>query len=128
LEEKRADGKKDRNRALNTLSAFVRHQMNGHAMPKLSWKHDDADGKLRLSATAEPAPLAARLWICDAPTRDFRKAAWKEQEATCAKGKVMGLVAPPEQGFRAFFAELDFEIGDLRYTLSTQMRVAGKEK
>ena len=128
LEQKHADGKKDRDRVLNTLGAFVRHQMAGTAPPKLTWKHDDQNGKFRLTATADPAPRGARLWVATAPTRDFRQAAWKEQEAKVHKGVITGLVSPPGEGFLAFFAEIDFEVGDLRYTLSTQMRMAGKAR
>jgi hypothetical protein len=35
-------------------------------------------------------------------------------------------VAPPEEGFVAFFAEVDYDLGELPYHLSTQMRVLGK--
>jgi PhoPQ-activated pathogenicity-related protein len=121
-------GKSDRTRALNTLAAFARHQVLDKEMPKLTWKHDDNQGKLRLTVEASPAPRGARLWVVRAPTKDFRKQTWAEQPATLKGGTVRGEVAPPAEGFVAFFAELDYEIDGIAYHLSTQIRVAGNEK
>jgi hypothetical protein len=41
---------------------------------------------------------------------------------------VIGLVAPPAEGWLAFFGELDYEIEGIKYHLCTQMRVAGPGK
>jgi PhoPQ-activated pathogenicity-related protein len=79
-----------------------------------------------LTVQSNPTPLNTRLWVAHAPTRDFRKAKWVEQSATIKDGKVIGEVAPPTEGFVAFFGELDYEIDGLRYHLSTQLRIAGK--
>jgi PhoPQ-activated pathogenicity-related protein len=110
---------------LNGLAAFVRHQTISNPMPQLKWKHDEQRGKLRITAEATPAPAGARLWVAEAPTRDFRKAQWVEQPATIQAGKVVGLVDPPQSGFKAFYAEMDFAIDDLSHHLSTQIRIAG---
>ena len=37
--------------------------------------------------------------------------------------KIIGEVTRPEQGYLAFFGELDYEIDGLRYHLSTQLRM-----
>ena len=111
-------------RALNGLAAFVRHQTNGQAMPKLRWRHDDAHGKLRLTIEATPPPLGARLWTAQAPTRDFRHATWMEQTATVDQSRVVGELMSPTKGYTAFFGELDYDVEGLRYHLSTQVRVA----
>jgi PhoPQ-activated pathogenicity-related protein len=126
LEQEYEGGKRDRERALNGLAAFARHQIFDKPLPKLQWKHDDANGKLRLTVHCHPAPVAARLWVAHAPTRDFRKAKWVAQPATLQGSTVIGEVAPPSEGFVAFYGELDYEIDGLRYHLSTQLRIAGK--
>jgi PhoPQ-activated pathogenicity-related protein len=113
-------------RVRNGLAGFARHQVTGKPMPELHWKHDDADGKLRLTVTSKPPPLAARLWVAEAPTRDFRDAKWQERPATLQDGAVAGEVAPPAKGCLAFYGELEFEIDGIRYPLSTQLRLAGK--
>ena len=108
---------------VNGLAAFARHQMSGKPMPTVTWKHENVDGQSRLTIEATPRPAGARLWIARAPTQDLRAAAWKEQAAGYADGKVFGAVAPPEKGHLAFFGELDYEIDGLKYHLSTQVRV-----
>jgi PhoPQ-activated pathogenicity-related protein len=118
------DGK-DLTRAVNGAAAFVRHLAHNQSMPELKWKHDDAGGKLRLTVEATPGPKGARLWAAQAPTRDFRKATWKEQPAMVQKSTVVCTLDPPSDGFQAFYAELDFDSDGLPYHLCTQIRVAG---
>jgi PhoPQ-activated pathogenicity-related protein len=125
LQQKTTDGP-ELTRARNGLAAFARAQITGKPLPRLEWKHDDADGKLRLTVTCKPVPLAARLWVAEAPTRDFRKAEWKERPATLKEGTVTGLVEPPATGCLAFYGEVEYELDGLRYDLSTQLRIAGK--
>ena len=118
----------DRTWANNALEAFARAQVTGQALPARSWTHADADGKMRLTVTAKPAPTAARLYAATAPTRDFRKAIWEERPATIDKQTVTGLVDPPADGCEAFFGVLDYEMDGIKYHLCTQMRVTGKPK
>jgi PhoPQ-activated pathogenicity-related protein len=80
------------------------------------------NGKLRLTIDASPAPLAARLWIAQTATQDFRAAKWNEQAVTSSSGTVIGEVTSPERGHLAFYGEVDYEIEGLRYHLSTQVR------
>ena len=105
------------------LAAFSRHQISGTPMPKLSWKHETLDGKLRLTIAATPAPNGARLWVARTLTKDFRAAKWTEQALSLSDGKIAGEVPLPEKGHVAFFGELDYEIDGLPYRLSTQMRI-----
>ena len=108
---------------INGLAAFSRHQINGRPMPDVSWKHEDRNGKLRLSVAANPPPIAARLWVAQTASKDFRAAKWTEQTANVSDWMVVGEVTPPEKGHVAFFGELDYEIDGLKYQLSTQIRV-----
>jgi PhoPQ-activated pathogenicity-related protein len=116
----------ERTRTLNALSAFVRYQMTAKPMPRLDWKHDDDGGNYRLTVTGSVAPAKARLWVATAKTADFRSSQWKEQAAQLDKNRVVGTVEPPAQGLCAFYAELEYEIDGIPYTLCTQLRVAGK--
>lgn len=105
------------------LAAFSRHQISGTPMPKLSWKHETLDGKLRLTIAATPAPNGARLWIAQTPTKDFRAAKWTERAVRSSGEKIVAEVPLPDKGHAAFFGELDYEIDGLQYRLSTQMRM-----
>jgi PhoPQ-activated pathogenicity-related protein len=129
LGQRSADGKKDRTRALGTLAAFAQLQAAKKELPSLTWKHEDVAGKASLTVQVSPvAPKAARLWVAQAPTRDFRKAQWQEHPATIDQLTVRGAVAAPSEGCQAFFAELEFETEGLRYFLSTQMRITGQSQ
>jgi hypothetical protein len=82
---------------------------------------------LCVSAECKPAPVAARLWVAESSTRDFRKSQWKEEKAELKDAKVKGSVVAPKRGFVACYAEMDFEIEGLRYQLSTQVRIVGEK-
>lgn len=127
LVQEHGPGKKDRNRAVGTLSAFVHHQAHKKQMPRLAWKHGAADGKLLLEVEADPAPRAARLWSAQASTHDLRKARWEEAAATIKGKQIRGLIAPPTEKVRALFAEVEYELDGQPYYLSTQIRVVEKE-
>jgi PhoPQ-activated pathogenicity-related protein len=118
----------ERARMLNALSAFGRAQVTGKPLPKLTWKHDDVDGQMRVRVEATPEPKGARLWAATSKTRDFRESTWKDQPAKVEKGTVVGLMTPPKEGFLAFYAEMDFEMDGISYTLCTQIRVAEAKK
>jgi PhoPQ-activated pathogenicity-related protein len=126
LQQQGANGQPDFSRTINALSAFVLMQSNGKPMPRLEWKHEESGDDLLVTVKATPEPKAARLWLAAAPTRDFRKATWKEEAAVIQEGMVTGKVKAPKQGCLAFYAELEYEVEGLRYHLSTQIRVAGK--
>jgi PhoPQ-activated pathogenicity-related protein len=81
---------------------------------------------MQLNVQAEPAPKAARLWSAAAASRDFREAKWSARPLD-AKDPTAEMTIPPE-GFVVLFAELEYEIDGLRYFLSTQLRIAGKDK
>jgi PhoPQ-activated pathogenicity-related protein len=128
LEQQMADGTRSRERAVSALTAFTRHIIKDNPLPKISWKHDDAAGKARLTVEAHPAPSAARLWVARAATRDFRHAQFNEQPLNVDSGRIVGELPFPTEGNLSFFAELDYEIDGLAHQLSTQLRIVEPAK
>jgi PhoPQ-activated pathogenicity-related protein len=126
LMEKKENGMSDPTRVANTLAAFGRIQIHGLAMPKLSWKHETEGSKVVLSVKSDVTPKAARLWIADSPSRDFRKSTWKETEAQIRKDSIAGTVEFPKEGHRVFYAEMEYAVEGMTYYLSTQVRVLDK--
>jgi PhoPQ-activated pathogenicity-related protein len=112
---------------VNGLAAYARHQMLDNPMPKLQWKHTDADGKLRLTVSGEPAPSGGRLWLAKSSTQDFRKSKWESKPMTVQDSKLVGEIEPPADGFIAFYGEVDYTMEELKYHLSTQIRMTGKK-
>jgi PhoPQ-activated pathogenicity-related protein len=113
-------------RVVNALAVFVKAQVHGQELPKVEWKHSDADGKQVLTVTAKPGAKAARGWVTKAGTMDFRKADWKEVLAKLEDGKAVVTVSPPEKGCQAFYGEVEYEVDGLKYVVCTQVRVSGK--
>ena len=97
-------------------------------MPRIQWQHEGANPKFHLKVQAEPPPKNARLWSTQAPTRDFRNSKWSDRPLAVSGKSIAAELAAPADGFVAFFAELEYEIDGFSYFLSTQLRVAGKEK
>ena len=120
-------------RAVDTLAAFARSLILNQPLPKLTWKHADADGRPVLTVESSVPPKAIRVWQADAETRDFRRSRWAEQPAeksavTGGPGAVTIPLAPPASGYRAAFAEAEYEIDGLTFTLSTQIRILEPKK
>lgn len=128
LDQKFKDKPSSRDRAINTLAVFGRKQLKGESLPKLTWKHDDVDGKLQLKVTSNATPKAVRTWSADSTTRDFRKSIWSDAPAKFESGSATILVDRPTAGWRTFFAELEFEEDGVPYYLSTQLRMTEAAK
>ncbi len=116
-------------RAVNTLAAFGRSQIFDKPMPNFTWKHEDINGAAHLAVASEPKAKAVRVWVADAPTRDFRKSRWAIKGGGDQPVDHMGIgVGLPETGYRAYFAEAEYETDGLTYTLSTQVRILEAKK
>jgi PhoPQ-activated pathogenicity-related protein len=118
----------DMTRSGNTLAAFARHQIHDVPMPKLKWQHEGKGPKMTLKVETEPAPKAARVWSAQSATTDFRQAKWSDRPLPINGKTITVDMESPPTGFVVFFAEMEYEIGALRYFLSTQLRVAGQGK
>jgi PhoPQ-activated pathogenicity-related protein len=124
-EQGQVDPIKARARVLNATAAFVKNQIAGKPMPKLTWKHSDGqDGSLRLTVESSIPPKGARVWVATSDRKDFRQSRWREHPAAIENGRVEASISPPAKGFIAFFGEVDFDADGLTYSLSTQVRVA----
>ncbi|MDB5307788.1 MAG: PhoPQ-activated pathogenicity-related protein [Gemmataceae bacterium] len=147
LRETDKDGKQELlpGRAVNTLSAFCKSQVFAKTMPKLAWKHTDgkdgADNPSEDSAgvgendrpgvievESSMLPARGRIWRAYSETRDFRKARWESTDWKPGTDNPGGTCPRPAMGFAAFFAECDYEVDGLTFTLSTQIRILEAKK
>ncbi|MFO0808743.1 MAG: PhoPQ-activated protein PqaA family protein [Gemmataceae bacterium] len=125
LEQKSAAGAPDRSRAVDSLAAFGKAQIHSKELAKATWTTDDTASRSKLNVKATATPVAARVWVVDAPTRDFRRATWVEQTANIDGTIATATVEAPEKGFRAYYGELDYNLDGLTYRVGTQVRVLG---
>lgn len=107
--------------ALRTVAAFFRHAAANQPLPSLTWSHSISGNESRLMISTDATPVAARLWSARSPTRDFREAKWVSSPIEREAGDYVGAAARPNDGHLALFGELEFEIGGLKYSLTTRV-------
>ncbi len=108
---------------VSTLSAFFRSVATGRRMPQVTWKHGDQPGGLNLEIVSDPAPVSGQLWSARSQTLDFRKSRFNSTELRREGDRLIGDV-PQEAGSHVvLYGHLVYQIGDLEYGLSTQVRV-----
>jgi len=116
----------NRHYALDGIGAFFRHSVSKRPMPRLSWVHGEEDGDtLNLVVTSTPAPKTAKLWVAFSENRDFRPSLWKASAMDLTGAVAKGQVDRPEKGYIALMGDLEYEIDDITYHLSTQIRQTG---
>ncbi len=115
-------------RVLRTLTAFFNHVAGRHSLPQLKWKWAVGEGAAVLSVTSQPTPQQVFVWTATSPTRDFRDAQWSSQTVavTGSEPQFTYRLEPPEQGYRAAFAELVYTSGGRSFSLCTTVRIVGK--
>ncbi len=118
-------------RVLRTLSAFFHRVAGRIKLPELKWQWQGSEkDAFVLSVTSAPAPKEALVWTAQAPTKDFRDAQWSSQPApvTDISFQHKYRLEAPEQGYRAAFMELVYEVDGRTFSLCTTVRIVGKEK
>jgi PhoPQ-activated pathogenicity-related protein len=120
-------GLDDRDRVVNSLSAFFHNVEGSDSFPTMTWTHDDDKNTLIVKISADPKPVEARIWSARSDDLDFRDETWIPTPMTAEKGKKKGFVGSipkSETQNTALFGEAEFSIGGRSFTLSTQVRVA----
>ena len=113
--------------ALATLAAFTRHVASDQLLPTLTWKHETDGNMLRLTVQSDMEPDSVKLWTAASPTKDFRESEWKSQPMLSLnmqgkQDRFLGEIPLLPGSHRALFAEAQFHIDGLDYSLSTQLR------
>ncbi len=109
------------------LLAWYASILADRSLPEFSW---EAATPGRMVVTTQTRPQKVTLWTATNPTaRDFRlETIGKAWQSTSLEPQVPGTyvaeVLPPDQGWRAYFVELQFDIGPpLPCRFSTPVRI-----
>jgi PhoPQ-activated pathogenicity-related protein len=111
-------------RAIDALSAFARCMIFDKPMPGMNWVCTEKDSVCRLEVTSAAKMVRLHVWTADAPSRDFRQARWTEDR----EARFPATVRAPETGFRAFYAETEYDLDGLKFNLCTQLRILEAKK
>lgn len=118
-------------RIFGGLRALRRHVDDQKPLPNLDWNYTEATGDKPLTLDVSPNEKAAmvKLWMADAPTRDFRQSKWTSKVVPRDEaGKAISEIARPATGYRAAFAEVTYSHDKVPFYLSTTMRVLGAKE
>ncbi len=105
--------------ALETLAVFFQHAATETSLPQLKWERSNGGGKVTLQVFCSAEPVNARLWSAHSNTKDFRESKWSPQAMQKADKAFAGSIALPAEGHVAHYAELQFELDGLPYSLCT---------
>ncbi len=118
-------------RIFGGLRALRRHVDHQKDLPDLSWQYVTAGGNVPLKLNVSPGEKAAvvHLWTAESPTRDFRKAKWTSQVVPRNEsGDATIEITPPQEGYKATFAEVVYAHDKVPFYLSTTIRVLSAEE
>ncbi len=112
--------------APQTLLAYFHSVVTGRRRPELKWSFE-GDGEMGITATGEPSEV--KLWKATNPkARDFRLetlgAVWTSSPLEGNHGVWQVSVAPPAEGWTAYFVEFTFPSGTkFPFKFTTPVRV-----
>jgi PhoPQ-activated pathogenicity-related protein len=113
--------------ARESIIAFYQLVLAGKPRPKYTWTFE-SDGSIRVKTPEKPK--AVTLWQANNPkARDFRvKTIGKAYQSLALEdqggGVFVGKIAPPENGWTAFFVELTFDVAQaFPLKMSTAVRI-----
>jgi PhoPQ-activated pathogenicity-related protein len=114
--------------AVESIAAFYQMVVAGKPRPRFSWVFE-GDGSIRV--TTDDKPNEVRLWQATNPkARDFRlktigAAFTSSILEDQGEGVFVGRIDPPNEGWTAFFVELNYDTGmSLPLKLTTAVRVS----
>lgn len=113
-------------KAINTLSAFYRHQIDDAAMPKLDWKMTGNSGKRSLAISVDQTPRSITVWTAESDTPDFRKSKWAAKKMDVVTSCELVNEGGPKH--KAMLAEFEFDYAGIKHTLCTQIAITSPKK
>ena len=113
--------------AMDSLIAYYQGILNETPLPEFTWKINKSNA---IIVTPQDKPAKALLWQAHNPeARDFRVdtigRSWKSRELKLTKkGRFIGKIKQPENGFSAYFVELIYSTGaPTPFKATTQVKV-----
>lgn len=114
---------------VRSIAALNRDVTGISPLPAVAWEVLSREGGLVLCVAADPSPVRVRAWTATAPTRDFRDSRWVPQDLGTIDGESDAVnvlkLPPPERGYAAVFAELEFGRRRQAFALSTNVAILG---
>jgi len=121
-------GVNDMPRVLGGIGAVAKMVDGTLPFPELKSECVIKDGTVVFLASAKPDPFGMRVWMAEAPTRDFRDAEWVSEEMTKVEECLYRFeIEVPHEGYGALFGEYIYKIGERSAMLSTNVYLGGPD-
>ena len=106
-------------KAVQTTAAFARFAASGGDWPTFDWTLTETGGGYQIDIETNLPARAARLWVANSETKDFRQARWTS--SALPLGERIVIVGKPPSGHIAFFIEIEANYGGIPFSLTTQV-------
>lgn len=121
-------GVQNAERVFGTVAAFARGATGELSFPGIDASYSTGTGSGTLTVTPAETPGlepdAIRLWWGTSADRDFRDAEFSARTIPAQDdGGYQAQVARPDQGYRALFGEVVYEVQNRTFSLSTRVRI-----
>lgn len=121
-------GIRDIERIVATAGAFARRVAKKKTLPHLDWDHTITSKRTSIRVDTKEKPLEVRVWVALSDTKDFRKSRWRMNILEAEKdGSYKTFYETPDKGYKAFFVEVKYGPEKQAYTVSTNIRIIGKD-
>jgi PhoPQ-activated pathogenicity-related protein len=116
-------GLADQSRWSMSLACFVRHIAQDRPLPAMAWRYARNGKTLEAQIDVQPAPAAARIWVAQSATRDFRAARWVSSPVALDGETLRASVPLSSDGFIAAFGEVEYHEQGQACRFTTQVRI-----
>ena len=120
-------GLEDRGRVLNVLNAFVRSIAERKPFPNIKWSYENTTSGIRLIVETDTPAKEGRLFYVTSPSLDFRDQKWAFKPMSGSGTRFAAEYDAPTSGYAAVYGELVFERNGKSFTLTTQIRILGRQ-
>ncbi len=108
---------------LGSLASFVLKADGRLTYPILHWEFTESEGAMRLAITSDVDPESVNVWIATSEARDFRDSGWVRLATSPVGDSYVYESDVPERSRLAIFGQATYVSGDIRYALSTSVRI-----
>jgi PhoPQ-activated pathogenicity-related protein len=114
-------------RVLSSVAGFYLYSVGALPLAPLQWNVQEGETSAQLTVqTALPAPKIT-WWWADSLTMDFRKATWTEGTAMPGQARTV-TIDRPLVGYKAFYGEVVYTVGNAPVVLNTPVYTIGARK
>ena len=114
----------DRAEAWYAAAALFDTVRDGSCLPEIETAFSGHNWECYMRTRSDATPIAARAWLAVSESSDLRDSTWMPYPLVSEGDWLAFTTRIPRRGHLALFAELDFERGERRYSLSSSLLIA----